>query len=111
MGFEEVLVRYAALDKPNALLLDELSNQNMEISHLLVRSRKTMVYDEMDLFRIPDLLNTHLTENLDRQGSRTVLSHGHVGRNDSNLSRTVDLTATVSLDANDLLRERKRVVV
>src|SRR5205807_97968 len=48
MIFEKVLVGYATLDKPDPLLLDELSNQNMEISHLLVRSRKTMIYDKMD---------------------------------------------------------------
>src|SRR5207249_2314967 len=43
--FKEMLVGYATLDEPDPLLLDELSNQNMEISHLLVRSRKTMVND------------------------------------------------------------------
>ena len=111
MGFEEVLVGYAALDKPDALLLDKLPYQNMEVGNLLVGSGITMVYNEMDSLRVPNLLNTHLTEDLDRQGPSTILSHGHVGRKNGNLSRMVDFTATVSLDANDLLRERKRVVV
>jgi hypothetical protein len=43
MIFEKMLVGYAALDQPDALLLDELSNQNVKIGHLLVRGRKTMV--------------------------------------------------------------------
>src|SRR6266700_4112045 len=43
MIFEKMLVGYAPLDKPDALLLGELSNQNMEIGNLLVRSRKTLI--------------------------------------------------------------------
>ena len=65
----------------------------------------------MDSFRVPDLLNTHLTEDLDRQRSRAVLSHGHVSRQNSNLAREVELPASVSFDANDLLSKRKRVIV
>ena len=65
----------------------------------------------MDSFRIPDLLNPHLTEDLDRQRSGTVLSHGHIRGQDSNLAREVDLPASVSFDANDLLSKRKRVIV
>jgi len=66
MILEKMLVGYTALDEPDALLLDELSNQNMEIGNLLVRSRKTMIYHKMDFLWVPDLLNTHLTEDLDR---------------------------------------------
>ncbi len=70
-----------------------------------------MIYDKMDSLRIPDLLNAHLTENLDRQGSRAVLGHGHVHRQNGNLARKVDLPASVSLDANDLLSKCKRIIV
>src|SRR2546428_10525463 len=80
MVFEEMLVGYATLDQPDALLLDELSNQNMEISDLLVRSRKTMIYNKMDPFWVPDLLDAHLTEDLDRQRSCAILCHCQVGR-------------------------------
>ena len=66
MILEEMLVGNATLDKPHTLLLDELSNQNMEISHLLVRSRKTMIDHKMDLLWIPDLLNAHLAKDFDR---------------------------------------------
>ncbi len=111
MGFEKVLVGYAALYKADALLLNEFSNQNMEISHFLVRSRKTVVYHKMDFLWVPDLLNTHLTEDFDRQGSGTILGHGHVCRQNGNLSRMVNFPTSVSLDANDLLRESKRVIV
>src|SRR5205807_1369088 len=83
-------VGYAALDEPNPLLLDKLSNQNMKISHLLVRSRKTMIYDKMDSLRVPDLLNTHLTEDLDRQGSRAILGHSHIGRQNRDFARMVN---------------------
>src|SRR5712664_24716 len=82
----------------------------MEIGNLLVWSGKAMVYYEMDFFRVPDLLDAHLTENLDRQRPRTVLGHGHVGRQDTNLPRTVDFPNSVRLDTDDLLRERKRIV-
>src|SRR5207245_510596 len=111
MTFEKMLMGYATLDKPDALLLRELANQNMEVGNLLVRSRKTMIYDKMDSLRVPDLLNTHLTENLDRQGSSAILSHGHVRRQNSNLAGMVDLPASVSFDANDLLGKSKRVIV
>jgi len=45
MIFEKMLVRYTAFNKPHTLLFGELSNQNMEIGHFLVRSRKTVIYD------------------------------------------------------------------
>jgi len=61
-----MLVGDTSLDKPDALLLDELSNHNMEIGHFLVRRRKTMINHQMDFLRVPDLLNAHLTEDLDR---------------------------------------------
>ena len=70
-----------------------------------------MIDHQMDFFRVPDLLNAHFTENLDRQGSSAVLGHGHVGRQNGDLSSVMDLTATVGLDADDLLSESKRVVV
>ena len=111
MIFEKMLVGYAALNKSDALLLDKFSNQNMEISHLLIRSRKTMVYDEVDFLRVPNLLDTHLTEDLDRQRSSAILGHGHVGRQNSDLSSMVGLPASISFDADDLLSERKRVIV
>ena len=69
-----------------------------------------MVYDQMDSSRVPDLLNAHLTENPDRQGSSAILSHGHVRGQNCNLARKVDLPASVSLDANDLLGKRKRII-
>ena len=64
--FEKVLVGYASLDKSHAVLLDELSNQDMEISYLLVGSGKTMINHKMDPLWIPDPLNAHLAEDLDR---------------------------------------------
>ena len=70
-----------------------------------------MIYHKMDLFWVPDLLNPHLAKDLDRQGSSAVLGHGHVGRQNGDLSSVMDLTATVGLDADDLLSESKRVVV
>ena len=69
-----------------------------------------MVYDEMDSFRVPDLLDTHLTENLDRQRSSAILSHRHVRRQDSNLTGMMDHSAPISLDANDLLRKREGII-
>src|SRR2546425_6223857 len=111
MIFEKMLVGYATLNQPDALLLDKFSNQNMEISHFLVRSRKTMIYDKMDLFWVPDLLNPHLTEHFDCQGSGAVLSHGHVSGQNSNLPRLVDLPASVRFDTDDLLSEGKRIIV
>ena len=111
MVFEKMLVGYTALDEPDALLLDELSNQNMEISHFLVRRWKTMVYNQVDSFRVPDLLDAHLTENFDRQRSRTILSHRHIRRQNSNLPRMMDIPSSVSLDTDDLLCEGKRIIV
>jgi len=111
MIFEKMLVGNTTLNEPDALLLGEFSNQNMEVSHFFIRSWKTMVYNEMDSFRVPDLLDPHLTENLDRQGSSAILSHGHVRRQNSNLAGMVDLPASVSFDANDLLGKSKRVIV
>jgi hypothetical protein len=110
MVFEKMLVGYTALDNPDALLLRKLSNKNMEIRNLLVRSRKTMVYNQMDLFRVPDLLNTHLAEDLDRQRAGAILGHSHVGRQNSNLARKADLPASLRFDANDLLGKSKRVI-
>ena len=69
-----------------------------------------MVYDEMDSFRVPDLLDPHLTENLDRQRSSAILSHRHVRRQNSNLTGMMDHSAPISLDAYDLLRKRERVI-
>src|SRR2546425_7456992 len=43
--FEEELAAYAALHEPDPLLLDKLSNQNVELSHLLLGSKQTMVYN------------------------------------------------------------------
>src|SRR2546422_1008570 len=83
----------------------------MEISNLLVRSGKTMVYDQMDFFRIPDFLNTHLAKDLDSQGSRAVLGHGHVGRQNSNLARMMDLPSSNSFEPDNLLRKRQLVIV
>jgi predicted SpoU family rRNA methylase len=108
--FEKMLVGNTLLHEPDALLLAELSNQNMEIGNLLVRSGTT-IYNEMYSFRVPDLLDTYLTKNLDRQRSSVILGHGHVRRKNSNLARKVDLPASVSFDANDLLGKRKRVTV
>jgi len=105
MVFEKMLVGYAALDKPDALLLGEFSNQNVKVGDLLVRSRKTMIYDKMDSLRIPDLLNAHLTENLDRQRSGTVLSHGHIRGQDSNLTGPMDFLGPIGFNANDFFRE------
>src|SRR2546427_2473218 len=65
----------------------------------------------MDFFRLPDLLNTQLPEDLDSQGSRTVLGHRHIGRQDSNLPRMMDFPACVSLDTDNLLSERKGIIV
>src|SRR3989442_10416689 len=52
MVFEKVLVRDTSFDKPDPVLLDELTDENMEISHFLVRSGKTMIYDKMDFLRV-----------------------------------------------------------
>ena len=70
-----------------------------------------MIYHKVDFFRVPDFLNAHLTEHFDCQGSGAVLGHGHVGRQNGDFSSVMDLTATVGLDADDLLSESKRVVV
>jgi len=43
--FEKMLVGYASLDKPDTLLLGELSNQNMEIGYFLVGSRISVIND------------------------------------------------------------------
>jgi hypothetical protein len=43
MVLEEMLVGNAPFHKTDAMLPSELSNQNMEISDFLVRSRKTMI--------------------------------------------------------------------
>ena len=107
MGFEEVLVGYAALDKPDALLLDKLPYQNMEVGNLLVGSGITMVYDEMDSLRVPNLLNTHLTEDLDRQGPSTILGHRHIRRQNSDLARMMDLFTSISLNTDYLLGKRQ----
>ena len=101
----------AALDKSDALLLDKLSNQNMEISHLLVRSRKAMIYHKMDLFWVPDLLNPHLAKDLDRQGSSTILGHSHVRGKNSDLAGMMDLLTSISLDTDYLLSKRQGVIV
>ena len=111
MILEEVLVGDAALDKPDALLFYELPDQNMEIGHFLVRCRKTMIDHKMDLRRIPDLLNAHFTEDLDRQRSRAILGHCHVGRYNSNLSRMVGFLRPVGFQADDFLSESKRIIV
>src|SRR5207245_9689001 len=111
MTFEKMLMGYATLDKPDALLLRELANQNMEVGNLLVRSRKTMIYDKMDSLRVPDLLNTHLTEDLDRQGSRAILGHSHIGRQNRDFARMVNLLASFGFNAVDLIRLRQRVVI
>ncbi len=50
MIFEKMLVRNTSFHKSDALLLDKLLDQNVEVGHFLVRSGKTMVYDEMDFF-------------------------------------------------------------
>src|SRR5438874_173875 len=83
----------------------------MEIGHLLVRSGKTVVDHEMDFFGVPDLLNAHLTEDLDRQGSSAILGHCHVRGQNSDLSSIVDLLASISFDADDFLSESKRIIV
>ena len=106
-----MLVGNAPLDKPDPLLLDKLSNQNMEISNLLVRSRETMIDHKMDFLWIPDLLHPHLAEDLDRQGSSAVLCHRHVRRQNSDLARVMDPLASISLDADYLLGKRQRVIV
>jgi len=111
MVFEKMLVGNTTLDKPDTLLLGELSNQNVEVGNFLVRSGKTMVYDEMNSFRVPDLLDTHLTENLDRQRSSTILRHRHVRRQNCNLARMMDPPASISFDADDLLGKRERVII
>src|SRR2546422_2912297 len=83
----------------------------MEISDLLVRGWKTVIDHKMDFLWVPDFLNAHFTEDLDCQGSSAILGHGHVSRNNSNLSSMMDLLASIGLDTDDFLRERKRIVV
>ena len=65
----------------------------------------------MDFLRVPDLLNAHLAKDFDRQWSSTILGHGHVRRQNSNFTRMVDLLPFVRLEADDLLSERKRIIV
>lgn len=70
-----------------------------------------MVYDKMDFFRIPDFLNTHLTEDFDRQRSSTVLGHRHVCGENSDLARMMDFLTPINLDADYLLGKGKRGIV
>src|SRR2546425_108032 len=67
----------------------------MEISDLLVRGWKTVIDHKMDFLWVPDFLNAHFTEDLDCQGSSAILGHGHVSRNNSNLSSMMDLRASI----------------
>jgi len=64
----------------------------------------------MDSLRVPDLLNAHLAKDFDRQGSGAIMGHGHVGRQNSYLARMMDLPASVSFDADNLLRKRKQAI-
>jgi hypothetical protein len=70
-----------------------------------------MIDYKMDLFWVPDLLNAHLTKDFDRQGSSAILGHGHVSSNNCNLSSMMDLLASIGLDTDDFLSERKRIIV
>src|SRR6266581_4578125 len=70
-----------------------------------------MIYDQVDSLRVPDLLNPHLTEDLDCQRSSAILGHGHIRRNNGDLSCMVDLPGSVSPDTDDLLSKRKRIIV
>jgi hypothetical protein len=65
----------------------------------------------MDFLRIPDLLNAHLTKDLDRQGSSTILRHRHIRWHNRDLPRMMDLLASVSLNADEFLSESKRIII
>ena len=70
-----------------------------------------MIDHKMDFLRVPDFLNAHLTEDLDRQGSSAILGHGHVSTNNCNLSDMMNLLASIGLNTDDFLSERQRIIV
>jgi hypothetical protein len=65
----------------------------------------------MDLLGVPDLLDTHFTEDFDCQGSRTVLGHSRVSWDNSDLSCMVSFLPSIGLDADDLLGKSQRIIV
>src|SRR5690348_14130130 len=111
MVFEKMLVGYAALNQSDSMLLDKLAHQVMKIGNLLIRSRKSVINYQMNSGRVPYFWDAHLAENLDRQRSSTVLSHGEVGGDHRNVARMMDSFATLCSDTNDLLSKSQRIIV
>ena len=77
----------------------------VKVGNLLVRSRKRVIDDEMDLGRVPDFRDAHLAEDFDGQRPRAVLRHGQVSRYHGNVAGMMHLLAAIGSEANHLLGE------
>ncbi len=75
----------------------------MEVRYLLVRCRVGVVDYKMDSRWVPELLHTHLAEDLDCQRAGTVLGHCKVRSENRNVSWMVDLLASLSPKTDNLL--------
>src|SRR2546425_7082240 len=102
-----MLMGNTSLHESASHLSNEFTDQIMEVSNLLVRRKIRVIDYEMDPRWIPELLDPHLPDDLDRQGPSTILCHSKVDRQGHDISRMehVMLAAFGGTDAHDLLRE------
>src|SRR2546426_8384257 len=82
----------------------------MEVGDLLVRRWICVVDYQMDARRVPQLLDPHLSNDLNRQGTSTILGHSKIDRQNNDVSwmEQVMFAAFGGTDAHDFLRERER---
>jgi hypothetical protein len=93
------------------LLFYEFPDQVVEVGNLLISSRISVVYDQMDPRRVPQPLNPHLLEDPYRQRTRAVLGHGQVCRQNRNVAGVTRLVGAVSAQAYDFLSKSERIIV
>src|SRR2546428_13484509 len=102
-----MLMGNTSLHESASHLSNEFTDQIVKVGDLLVRRRIGVIDYEMDPRWIPELLDPHLPDDLDRQGPSTILCHSKVDRQDHDISRMehVVFAAFGCADAHDLLRE------
>src|SRR2546422_9991282 len=102
-----MLMGNTSLHESASHLSNEFTDQIVKVSNLLVRRRIRVIDYEMDPRWIPELLDPHLSNDLNRKGTCTVLRHSKINRqnNDVTWMEHVMFAAFGGSDAHDFLRE------
>src|SRR2546426_8518724 len=82
-----MLMGNTSLHESASHLSNEFTDQIVKVGDLLVRRRIGVIDYEMDARWVPELLDPHFSNDLNRQWTRTVLRHSKVDRQNHDIPR------------------------